>query len=241
MGQDLPANVVVHAAAGLAEAAPGVAADRSGGDKGLAGLQAPGKVPVVEAQAEACQSVFISFGDELPVAAPGQRAEPDLAVLFVRCPAVDRKPGIGLVAGGQAPAVQDLDARRERLAADVPFVRPAPVQVTEPVLLPARQVPLRRKDTFQRDGLIAAIGDLRPALDQVILGVDPIMQHNLQRLKRIAQVDRKHIAVLHSFVKLQDRIPDAIRVQRLEARLDVFQPAFGRVFLASHLPEVVER
>jgi hypothetical protein len=78
-------------------------------DEGLAGRQAVAEVEVVEAAHHAHEALRGALDGDLPVPAPGERAEPDAALLLVRAAVlVDGEEGVGLVARRAAPALEDL-------------------------------------------------------------------------------------------------------------------------------------
>ena len=79
VGQEPITNESVQPPAGTAKPCARVATDRSWRAEGLAGHQPPGEIPIVDADIEARRAELSHLGRQLPVAAPGQRAEPDLA------------------------------------------------------------------------------------------------------------------------------------------------------------------
>jgi hypothetical protein len=127
--QQIIAHMVVEDARGRAETARRVAGQAGRRGEGRPRFQPPGEVPVVDAQADARRAEVGHLRREFPIAAPCQHAEPDLALHLVRAAAIYGEPGLGVVAGGDAPALFDLDAGLERFPLQPPLVQPTPRQV----------------------------------------------------------------------------------------------------------------
>ena len=96
-----------------AEAVDGEAAIERRCFEGLAGLQRVGEIESVEAAGDAHLPVRSLLDGDAPVAAPGQRAEPDAAVFFGGVAGIDGEPRIEVVAGVAFAALQHLLRLRE--------------------------------------------------------------------------------------------------------------------------------
>src|SRR5262245_49544937 len=134
VGQHLVSYKVMQTMAHPGKAVAGISTKIARGFERLPWIEAPGKVPIVDAQADPCGLVFGDFGRHLPVAAPLQHAEPDLAMIFGCTASVDRKPRVMLVAGGDAPTFGDLQTVRQRLTSQMHFVKPATGDVRQTIV-----------------------------------------------------------------------------------------------------------
>src|SRR5579859_4120969 len=101
------ADEVMQAPTGLAKPVARKATEATWRCERFAGLKIPGKIPIVQADTHPGRPRFGDFGSQLPVAAPGQRPEPDLAGVFVRVAVIESKPGIVMMAGRQPPTFQN--------------------------------------------------------------------------------------------------------------------------------------
>ncbi len=86
--------------------------------------------------------ISIAFDDNLPVAAVGQCAEPDIAVGFACITiAVDAKPWVCVGACNASPTFDDLFAERKHYLAHLKFAAPTTAQGTQAVGLVERKMP----------------------------------------------------------------------------------------------------
>ena len=134
MRQDVRQLVVMQQTRGAAQAVRGEAAVEDGRFKGLARRQHVAKVEGIEAAGHTNRVQLILLNGEAPGAAPTQRAEPDFAAVFVGRAGLNGKPGIGLVAGGAAAALDDARAGMQRLLGQRPLACPAAGEVIQRVV-----------------------------------------------------------------------------------------------------------
>ena len=125
LGVELPLLVPVDVPAHLAETAFGVAPDELRRGESLAGLQGEFEVEVVQAPGDPELLVGIEFGDELPAAAPQQRAEANDAPVFRGVPVVNGKERGMLMPADAGAALEHALAGLHHLAVD--HILPAPV------------------------------------------------------------------------------------------------------------------
>src|ERR671933_2669436 len=105
---------VVQQAACPARTGVRVAAHELGRSERLARRQAPGEVKGLDAGDDVQRVVALQLHRAQPVAAPGQRAEPDrAAMLRLRAARAHREPGVCLVAAQPAAAFEHELARTE--------------------------------------------------------------------------------------------------------------------------------
>ena len=110
----------------------------------LSRLQDVAEVEGIEAAGDAHRIQLVLLDRDAPRPAPSQRAKPHLAMVLVRLAALNRKPWIGLVARGAAPALDHPRSRMHRLLGQRPLPGPAPGQVVQRVVRrPA--APMRRR------------------------------------------------------------------------------------------------
>jgi hypothetical protein len=133
-GQDVSQLEAMQEAGRAAQAVLGIAAIEDRGFKRLAGVQDGTEVEGIEAAGDADFVELVLLDGDAPGAAPGKCAEPDLAVVFVVAAGLDGEPGIGLVAGGAAAALDDARAGIELLLGQGPLARPAAGEVIEGVV-----------------------------------------------------------------------------------------------------------
>src|SRR5450432_2291310 len=120
----------------------GVATIENWGLQVFAGFQLVAKVEGVETAGYAHGIELVLLNGDAPGTGPGQRAEPDFAVLFIGDDraggflagvAGNRKPRIGLMASGSAAAFDDALTAVNRFLIQGPFAGPAPGQVAQGV------------------------------------------------------------------------------------------------------------
>jgi hypothetical protein len=96
-----------------------------------------------------------------------------------------------MMAGGDAAGFQHLDARCQPIALQVKFIQPAPGKMRQAVMTAARHMPTSREDALDGHRLIAEIGDYRPALDQVLAGVNAIVQIECEGVKGVFKMQNE--------------------------------------------------
>src|SRR5271167_1440231 len=107
----------------------GVARVEDGRFKFFSGLELITEIEGIEAPGNAHLIELVLFDGDAPGAAPGQRAEPDFAVLFVRIVLADGKPWIELMACRSAAAFQHALALMDGFLIERPLAGPAAAQV----------------------------------------------------------------------------------------------------------------
>src|SRR5271157_3385399 len=111
------------------------------------------KVEGVVAAGNAHLANLIEFDGDAPGAAPGQGSKPNVAGFFVgEITARNGEPGIVLLAGGAAAALEESFAGLNALLVKKKFAAPAPGQIAQAVSLPwgSLQVPAEALLTTMR-------------------------------------------------------------------------------------------
>ena len=187
-----------------------------------------------------------------PASAPAELAEVDGAVLFVigvgACIRPFKgEPGIGLVAGRAAPALDDLAAHIERRRLQLPLAGPA---AGEPVgaivaILQIGKTPGGAGRVFENDVFLGLVLDGGPALEDALPAVDAIEEVHDERLLDVAHGDLKRLAVGVVGLVLVDVLEDDIAVAPGEGGLQVgFSVKAGAprgVFLGRRRAREIER
>ncbi len=127
-----------------------------------------------------------------------------------------------MVTGGQAAAFEHFCAHGQRFTGQVELVGPAAPEMAEAVGAAAGQMPLGREDALDRQGGGSGVSHGHPAFEQVIGGVNPVVQDYFQGFERIPQVQAEFVPALFGFGEAQNRIADAIGVTGLETGFDIF-------------------
>ena len=136
-----------------------------------------------------------------------------------------------MVAGCKAAAFHHFDAFGQPFTAQLELVGPSPAEVSQVVVSPNRQMPLRRPHAFKRNWQLALVVDHCPPLDQIECFPHAIVERHMQRIRGIAQMDFQFSASNVGALIGQPDIAHAIRENGLQAGLDIFGPRAGRVFL----------
>ena len=176
MRQDVRDFKVMQQARGAAEAMGRIAAVKNRRLERLAGFEHVAEVEGIEAAGDAHRVQLVLLDGDAPGAAPCQRAEPDFAVILVGGFAgLDRKPRIGLMAGGSAAAFDDARAGMQRLLVQGPLARPAAGQIVQRVV-GGRQGPGGGSGLLDGDRLRLAILDGRRARQDAAVRIDGVVQ-----------------------------------------------------------------
>jgi hypothetical protein len=202
----------------------------------LAGREALGPVEIVPAPAGVCPPGGRRLEDQLPRAAPGQLAAPYLAALLGgRAVRIEGEPGIELVAGGSAAALQHELAGSEAGLGKLGLGSPAAVQAAQPPSVARGQPPVGRPRLPEGDGVRAAMPDPRPSPQDVEAVVGAVEQGHLESVGGVREVDLQGDRVAVAVAPLPGEPPldgpRLVRVVRLERRLVVAHAAPRHVFV----------
>ena len=180
LGEDAGELEAVHETRGAADAVMGESGVEIGRAESLAGLEDVGEVKGIEAASDADLSDLILLDGDLPVSAPTERAEPDVAgVLVAGVAALDGEPWIDVVAGGSAAAAEDDFAGMEVLFLEIPLASPASGEVAELVVTVGRKVPGGGEVLLDGEGLTGLVLDGGGAAQNAGSGIDLVLERDV--------------------------------------------------------------
>ncbi len=163
LGEDLGALEAVEDAGGFAVAAGGVAGVELWGFKRLAGGERVGKVEGIVTSGDTDAVGVRLFDGDAPAAGPAEFAEPDGAGGFGGFAAGgDGEPGVALVGGAAAAALEDVDAGVEGFGVHLPLGAPASGEGAELVLVAGWEIPGCGAGLLDGNGVLAAVFDGGP-------------------------------------------------------------------------------
>ena len=172
------------------------------------------------------RAVMAQLGGQFPRSTVRDRDAPHLAVLLGGGSVVDRQPRLVLVTGGAGPGLQDQPARGERLPGELGLGTPGAVQPTGAVPLVGGQRPARGERLVEDDRFaVRAVGDLEPADQYVVLRVDPVAQHHVERVVGVGQAYPEGLVVDRVVGIAQFQAPRAVGELHDERRLVEAPPA----------------
>src|SRR5271157_110473 len=135
------------------------------------------KVEGVVAAGNAHLANLIEFDGDAPGAAPGQGSKPNVAGFFVgEITARNGEPGIVLLAGGAAAALEESFAGLNALLVKKKFAAPAPGKIAQAVIAAVGERPGAGGSAVDDDANGAAIFDEGGAADDTGVGVNLIAQ-----------------------------------------------------------------
>ena len=225
-GKNELAREAVQNAGRFAKAAVGKSAVEWRRRQALAGLQRICKIESVVSAREANLLMRRLLHAESPGTAPAERAKPDPSMLLagahpIRFGGVDRKPGIGLMAGGSAPAFQHFHAGMDLLLNQLRFARPAPVQVSKPVTRAGRHVPGSGLSALHRERLRHLILDHGVFFNHAGRGVNAIVEVHQDIVVDVFGQDAQRVAVDFVAHVPQNQVAVAILPGDFQARFGV--------------------
>ena len=180
----------------------------------FAGLERIGEIESVEAAGDAHLPIGRLLHGDAPVAAPGQRAEPDAAGFLGGVAGVDGEPRVEIVAGVALAALQHLFAFVDRLVVDLHFGRPAAAQVRELVAIAGRQVPGGGLRALHRERIGRAVANGGGAADDAVIRIDAVVEGDLDGIADVLQDDVEIVVVDALRGVLQNQVAVAIRPWR---------------------------
>ncbi len=149
-----------------------------------------------------------------------------------------------MMAGRQTAAFQHFASRLQDLAPQVHLIEPTPGRMRQAVAFTNRQMPLRRIDPLKRHGRIAIVGGRNPPFNQVIGGVDAVVQREPQGIGGVAQVNAELRGVtLVQLVRVvaKYRATHAVRERHLDTGIDKLHVLVAGIFFRRTLRRIVKR
>ena len=207
-------------------------------------LKAPGKVPVVEADANACCTKDGHLSSNLPVTTPGECTKPDRTALFVGMPLIEGEPGAMLMARRNPPTLQQFDPFTQLDTTELKLLKPAPSEVAELIGRTGGHMPLGRPDPLDVDRCITLVGRSNPAFDQIVLHMDAVVEGDPQRIGSVAELNMQLWSLtLMQFGSNETQYAPTHTVGKSyhQAWLVVLHALIARILLWSKLSRAVER
>lgn len=207
----------------------------------LARAELPAEIVRIVAACALDLAEHVAADRNLPGAAPRQRAEPDRAMLLIRLAgAIDREPGVMLVAAHAAAAFQNGQRLGHRLGLQRELAGIAAGQVGNAIVWLVGEREHRRRDALDGEPCRAGVADLGRPRDDAAVRVDRVAERHVDRPVGVGQLDRQRLPVDPVGAKAEPEIAVAVGKADLEAGIaDQAGPLPG-IFLRSQCRRQVE-
>ena len=156
------------------------------------------KIKVVQSSGNAVFGIDVAFENELPAAAPEERAEIDVAGCFIGISRIECEERNGGMSADSGPAFKDVLALIKRCAVDLIFLSPAALKRGQARRFSARQIPGGRKEIFHADLRVAFIDEFGVTLNQIEFRKQFIVKVDDESASRFAESDDQVIFVFQS-------------------------------------------